>query len=50
MRSLFTRNTNGMDRSSGKTTDRKRRIKLVKSYAPDWIITIVLAIVFFALN
>ncbi|KAG6336917.1 hypothetical protein ID866_2155 [Astraeus odoratus] len=31
-------------------TDNKRRVKLLKSYAPDWIITIVLAAIFFALN
>lgn len=33
-----------------KRTDSKRRIKLIKSYAPDWTITILLAVVFFALN
>ncbi|KAH7924588.1 PAP2-domain-containing protein [Leucogyrophana mollusca] len=35
---------------STKRTDNKRRLKLAKSYAPDWIITILLAILFFALN
>ncbi|KAH7914956.1 PAP2-domain-containing protein [Hygrophoropsis aurantiaca] len=33
-----------------KKTDNKRRLKLAKSYAPDWIITILLAVLFFALN
>ncbi|KAH0827133.1 PAP2-domain-containing protein [Lanmaoa asiatica] len=33
-----------------KRTDNKRRLKLLKSYAPDWILTILLAVVFFALN
>ncbi|KAG9318728.1 phosphatidic acid phosphatase type 2/haloperoxidase [Chiua virens] len=33
-----------------KTTDNKRRLKLIRSYAPDWILTILLAVVFFALN
>lgn len=33
-----------------KRTDSKRRMKLIKSYAPDWTITILLAVVFFALN
>lgn len=33
-----------------KRTDNKRRMKLIRSYAPDWTITIILAIVFFALD
>ncbi|KAG6376387.1 PAP2-domain-containing protein [Boletus reticuloceps] len=33
-----------------KKTDNKRRLKLLRSYAPDWILTILLAAVFFALN
>lgn len=33
-----------------KRTDNKRRMKLIRSYAPDWTITILLAIVFFALD
>ncbi|KAF8136640.1 PAP2-domain-containing protein [Boletus edulis] len=33
-----------------KKTDNKRRLKLLRSYAPDWILTILLAVVFFALN
>lgn len=33
-----------------KKTDNKRRLQLLKSYAPDWIITIALAAVFFALD
>ncbi|KAF8559833.1 PAP2-domain-containing protein [Imleria badia] len=33
-----------------KKTDNKRRLKLLKSYAPDWILTIVFAAVFFGLN
>ncbi|KIM62072.1 hypothetical protein SCLCIDRAFT_15917 [Scleroderma citrinum Foug A] len=33
-----------------KKTDSKRRLQLVKSYGPDWILTLVLAAVFFALD
>jgi len=33
-----------------KKTDKERRLKLIKSYAPDWILTIVLAAVFFSLD
>ncbi|KIK33814.1 hypothetical protein CY34DRAFT_18139 [Suillus luteus UH-Slu-Lm8-n1] len=32
-----------------KRTDNKRQINLIRSYAPDWTITILLAILFFAL-
>ncbi|KAI6150184.1 PAP2-domain-containing protein [Pisolithus thermaeus] len=35
---------------TAKKTDNKRRLQLLKSYAPDWIITIALAAVFFALD
>ncbi|EIW82802.1 PAP2-domain-containing protein [Coniophora puteana RWD-64-598 SS2] len=30
--------------------DKKRRLKILRSYAPDWILTIALAVVFFSLN
>ncbi|KAI6028622.1 PAP2-domain-containing protein [Pisolithus orientalis] len=35
---------------TAKKTDNKRRLQLLKSYGPDWIITIALAAVFFALD
>ncbi|KAF9227605.1 PAP2-domain-containing protein [Gyrodon lividus] len=47
---FFSRNVESPGNVTTKRTDNKRRIKLLKSYAPDWIITIFLAILFFALN
>ncbi|KAF8844527.1 PAP2-domain-containing protein [Paxillus ammoniavirescens] len=46
----FSRTAKSPGNVTTKRTDNKRRIKLLKSYAPDWIITILLAILFFALN
>ncbi|KAH7889465.1 PAP2-domain-containing protein [Phlebopus sp. FC_14] len=47
--SLFSRNA-GSSGVTTKKTDSKRRLTLLKSYAPDWTITILLAVLFFALD
>ncbi|KAG1756553.1 PAP2-domain-containing protein [Suillus paluster] len=49
MASLKFWNNSNYDRTT-KQTDKKRRMSLIRSYAPDWTITILLAIVFFALD
>ncbi|KAL4067850.1 phosphatidic acid phosphatase type 2/haloperoxidase [Scleroderma yunnanense] len=44
---FFSRNPTN---TTTKRTDNKRRLKLLKSYAPDWVLTITLAGIFYALN